>query len=54
MEILTHSALLCVFCLAVTQLLQAGVQQKENQIPVGSRRDGGDDRLGAFLAQTAA
>ncbi|KAA8579921.1 hypothetical protein FQN60_005456, partial [Etheostoma spectabile] len=35
------------------QLLQAGLQQEENQIPV-PRRDGGDDRLAALLAQTAA
>lgn len=44
----------CVMCVAVTKLLQAGVQQEENQIAVSPRWDGGDDRLSAFLTQTAA
>lgn len=45
---------ICAICLAVTQLLQTGVQQEENQISVSARRDGGDDRLTAVLTQTAA
>lgn len=44
----------CALCLAAAQLLQAGVQQEENQVAVGARRDGGDERLAAVLAQTAA
>lgn len=44
----------CVMCVAVAKLLQAGVQQEENQIAISPRWDGGDDRLSAFLTQTAA
>ena len=42
-------------CLAAAELLQAGVQQEEDQVAVVTRRDGGDDRLvAAVLAQAPA
>lgn len=43
----------CVVCVAAAQLLQTGIQQEENQIPVSPRWDGGDDRLSAVLAQAS-